>query len=128
MENLIIKNAAGTDKTFTALVPAAGDGSIAKWALQEGLTSAAWPHIMAVSTANGALSRKGTVRMTVPYAYIDPVTSLPVVTDSFFGKIETVLPANLPEALRPDAAAFFGNMAALAVMKAFWRDAYPFTA
>lgn len=49
--DLVINNGAGTPvaKTFTLMAPAAGDNSLASWALKEGTISSVFPKITALA-------------------------------------------------------------------------------
>lgn len=124
--NLVLKNAANVDKTFTLMSPAAGDGSYANWRLKEGATSLAFPRV-AVATRVGASARKANIKLQIPATYLDARTGLPVVASTFDFNADITVPDGFPESSKDDAVAFVTNLIANAVIKAIVRDAVPAT-
>lgn len=125
--NLVVKNAASVDKTFTLLTPAPGYGSPAEWALREGATAVTYPtfHLSAQKTANRA--RKVSLKVRTPATYISVATGLPVVASNMEFNGTIVVPDDFPDAQKDDAVAFIANLIATAMVKACIRDGLPAT-
>lgn len=121
-QNLVIKNAAAADKTFTLLSPAAGDGASAKWALKEGTIFKVFPKIE-LSSRRGNDARKSKITLTLPSSYTVAATGLTAVGSQAQINIDVTVPDDFPEALKDDFAAFAVNMVAHADVKACIRDA-----
>ena len=124
--NLVIKNAANVDKTFTLLAPAAGDSSWANWRLKEGETSLAFARF-AISTRAGNNARKANIKLQIPSTYADTRTGLPVVASTFDMNVDITVPDGFPESMKDDAVAFAANFMANTLVKAVVRDAIPAT-
>jgi hypothetical protein len=127
--DLVINNGAGTPvaKTFTLLAPAAGDNSVANWALKEGSISSVFPRISCLAKATGNESRKSQIKIKVPSSYTDTVTGLTKVGSAFEADIYASVPNDFPEALKNDAVAFVVNGIATSLFKAVIRDGLPTT-
>lgn len=127
--DLILKNGAATplDKTFTLLTPAAGDQSVAEWALKEGLISSVFPRITASARKTSSGSRKSTWKLRVPASFVDASTSLTKVGSSMELNIEMSVPADYPENLKNDVVAYAKNLVAHALYQASVRDGLPCT-
>lgn len=125
--NLTVKNAAGTDKTFTLIAPASGDGGQAQWALKEGTISSVFPAVTAEAHRTGNSSRKLTVRVKLPASYTETVTGLTRVQNNALAVLAVSVPDDFPEALRDDFVAYTTNAFATALLKSMIRDAYPAT-
>lgn len=124
--NLVLKNAANVDKTFTLLSPAAGDGGVAEWALKEGTISSVFPRVTASAHATPR-GRNCAVKIRIPSSYTDSVTGLTNVGSAFEFNGKCAVPADFPEALKDDCVAYVANAVANAVIKAVMRDAIPAT-
>lgn len=124
--DLIIKNNAGTDKTFSLITPAAGDGGIAEWALKEGTISGVFPRITA-SARQGSKSRIMKVKLYVPSSFNDSVTGLTNVGSRAEFNGTWTLPDDFPEASKPDFVAYVKNSIATALFTAMAKDAIPAT-
>jgi hypothetical protein len=124
-EDLVIKNAAGTDQTFTLLAPAAGYNSVAEWALKGGTISSVFPRITALARSTGNSSKKSQIKLKIPSSYTDSVTGLTKVGSGFEADISVSVPDDFPEALKDDAVAYTANMVANAIIKAVYRDGSP---
>lgn len=127
--DLVIKNGAGTpvDKTFTLMAPAAGDNSVATWALKEGTISSVFPKITALARKTTNQSRTLQVKLRLPSSYTDTVTGLTKVASAFEFNGSISVPDDFPENLKPDAVAFTANLLNHALIKAMMRDAVPAT-
>jgi len=127
--DLILKNGAATpvDKTFTLLTPAAGDQSVAEWALKEGLISSVFPRITASARKTTSGSRKSTWKLRVPASFVDASTSLTKVGSSMELNIEMSVPVDYPENLKNDVVAYAKNLVAHALYQASSRDGLPCT-
>jgi hypothetical protein len=125
--NLVLKNAAAADKTFELLQPAAGDNSVAKWALKEGTISSVFPFVTASARQTGNASRLMQGKLRIPSSYTDTVTGLTKVGSGFEFNFTATVPEDYPEALKNDAIAFAKNLIANAVMQACIRDGLPAT-
>lgn len=127
--DLVINNGAGTPvaKTFTLLTPAAGDNSVASWALKEGAISSIFPKITALARVTGNQARRVQVKLKVPSSYTDTVTGLTKVGSAFEFDGYATVPDDFPEALKNDAVAFTKNLIATALIQAMIRDALPAT-
>lgn len=127
--DLVINNGAGTPvaKTFTLYTPAAGDGSIAKWALKEGVIASVFPAITASARQTGNSSRLLQLKLRIPSSYTDTVTGLTKVGSAFEANISCTVPEDYPEALKNDAVAFTANLVANTLVKSMIRDALPAT-
>lgn len=124
--NLIIKNAAGVDKTFTLLTPAAGDGGVAQWALKEGTISSVFPTITASATSSNR-GRNLHIKMRFPSSYTDAVTGLTNVNSHAEINTKCAIPSDYPEALKDDYVAYATNAFKTALITAMMRDALPGT-
>lgn len=125
--DLVLNNAAAVAKTFALQVPAAGDGSIAKWALKEGTIASVFPIVTASARQTGNSSRLMQGKLRIPSSYTDTVTGLTKVGSGFEFNFTATVPEDYPEALKNDAIAFAKNLIANAVMQACIRDALPAT-
>lgn len=127
--DLVIKNGAATpvDKTFTLISPAAGDGSVAEWALKEGSISSVFPRLTASSSKNGNSSRSVAIKFRLPSSYTDTVTGLTMVNSSAEANVKVVVPNDFPESLKGDFVAFLTNSLSHALIKAVIKDASPAT-
>jgi len=125
--NLVLKNAAAVDKTFTLYAPSAGDNSIAKWALKEGLIASVFPFITTSARQTGNSSRLAQGKLRIPSSYTDTVTGLTKVGTAFEFNFTATVPEDYPEALKDDAIAFAKNLVANAIIQAMIRDALPAT-
>ena len=127
--DLVINNGAGTPvaKTFTLMAPAAGDNSLASWALKEGTISSVFPKITALARQTGNQARRVQIKLKVPSSYTDTVTGLTKVGSAFEADIYATVPDDFPEALKNDAVAFTKNLVAHAIAQAMLRDALPAT-
>lgn len=126
--NLVVKNAAGVDKTFTVITPAAGDGSIAEWQdLTAGLTPSVRPAITYSTRRNGNAARKGDFKVVVPVGFTNPDTGLVERVVRWEADVRLTVPDNCPDTVCADGAAFVGNALALTVIKALTQRAYPAT-
>lgn len=124
--NLVVKNAAAVDKTFTLITPAAGDGGVAEWALKEGTISSVFPRVTASAHATPR-GRNCAVKIRVPSSFTDSVTGLTNVGSAFEVNVKVAVPADFPEALKDDCVAFATNALSTALLKAMIRDAVPAT-
>ncbi len=127
--DLVINNGAGTPvaKTFTLYTPAAGDNSLAKWALKEGVIASVFPTITATARQTGNSSRLLQGKLRIPSSYTDTVTGLTKVGSAFEFNFTATVPEDYPESLKNDAVAFSKNLIATALMQAMIRDALPAT-
>lgn len=127
--DLVINNGAGTPvaKTFTLLAPAAGDNSVAEWALKEGTIGSVFPRLSCLAKRTGNNSRKAQIKLKVPSSYTDTVTGLTKVGSAFEADIFVSVPDDFPEALKNDAVAYTVNSVNHALFKAVIRDGLPTT-
>lgn len=124
--NLVIKNGAGTDKTFVVVTPAAGDGGVAEWALPEGPISAAFPRFTASATKRPD-SRNLKTKLRLASTYNDAVTGLTNVSSAAEFNASVTVPANFPEDKKDDFVAYATNVFQTVLLRAMVRDAYPAT-
>lgn len=122
--DLVVKNGAATpvDKTFTLLSPAAGNGSVAMWALKEGTIASVFPRFTASATRNGQ-SGKLRMKLVIPSSYTDTVTGLTVVKSAFMIETTVAVADDFPEANKNDAVAYHGNIINHPLIKGMMRDA-----
>lgn len=127
--NLTVNNGATTpiSKTFTLITPAAGDGSIARWALKEGLMSTVFPRFTAMARSTKNASRVLQLKFHLPSTYDDAVTGLPNVGPGFEMNCTVSVPDELPESLKSDCVAFAINLISTNLVKEMMRDATPAT-
>lgn len=128
--NLVVKNAAGVDKTFALNTPAPGYGQPAEWALKEGANASVFPTWTASAdrtTKAGAATRHVRVKFRSPAYYTDPTTGLPVKTVAFEFNGTIAVPEAFPETAKDDSVAFATNLFASALNKAMIRDGLPAT-
>lgn len=125
--NLVLKNAANADKTFTLLAPAAGYMSVAEWALREGTTSTVYPRLTLQAVRTSNKSRKVALRVLVPAAYTSVSTGLPVVSSTlaFHGSI--TVPDDFPEAQKDDFVAYVAAFLNAPLVRSCYRDGLPAT-
>lgn len=121
--DLVIKNAAAVDKTFTLYSPAAGDSSLATWKLKEGTIGTVFPALTMLARSSGGTDRNVSIKLRVPSSYEDSVTGLTNVGSAFEMNVTVSVPGNYPEAKKDDAVAFASNLMGLAFTKAVIRDA-----
>lgn len=128
-QDLVVKNGASTpvDKTFTLISPAAGDNSLAQWALKEGSISAVFPTFTAMARKTGNQSRQLRIKLRLPSSYTDSVTGLTQVGTGAEMNVTYAIPDTFPEALKGDFVAFSANLLNHAMVKAMIRDAYSAT-
>lgn len=122
--DLVVNNGAGTpvSKTFTLIAPAAGDNSVAAWALKEGAISTVFPTLTA-SAGKTPRGRNLKVKFRLPSSYTDTVTGLTVVNSACEMNVTYSVPSDFPEALKPDFVAFANNLLNTALLKSMIRDA-----
>lgn len=123
---LVIKNAAGVDKNFTLLTPAAGYGSVAEWVLKEGTISSVFPRlsIMAVTTKTGQNCH---VKFRMPSSFTDSVTGLTNVASQNEVNAKFSVADDFPESLKDDWIAYATNAFKTALVVACGRDGLPAT-
>ena len=124
--DLIVKNGAAVDKTFTLISPAAGDGGVAHWALKEGVVSAVFPAFTS-SSSSRSKGRNLKLKFTHPSSYTDAVTGLTMVNNRAEINISVSIPSDFPEAKKDDFVAFCTNLITNAFVKSLIRDALPAT-
>lgn len=124
--NLVIKNSAGVDKTFTLITPAAGYGAVADWALKEGSISTVFPRLTASATKKPN-SQNLKVKFYLPSSFTDTVTGLTNVGSRAEVNVDVAIPNDFPEALKDDFVAFSTNAFKTSLLQAMWRDATPAT-
>lgn len=123
--NIILKNDAGTDKTFTLYTPAAGDGGWAQWRLKEGAVTTAFPSIAALARATPNVARKVQVKLQIPSSYVDTSSGLTITGPKFDFEARVTVPDNFPENMKDDAVAYVKNLVAHAIIQAMLRDGLP---
>lgn len=121
--DLIVKNAAAINKTFSLISPAAGDGSIALWALKEGTISSVFPTVTAMAARTSNNSRNLKVKIRVPSSYSDAVTGLTSVNAAAEFNGTFSVPAVFPEALKPEFVAYCTGILNHALFQLMMRDA-----
>lgn len=126
-QNLIIKDASGTDRTFELITPASGDGAVAQWAYKAGPISSVFPLLTAAARPTGNKSRQLRVRLRLPSSYTDSVTGRTVVASGAEFNGTFAVPDDFPEALKPDFVAFTTNALKTALLQAMIKDATPAT-
>lgn len=125
--NLVVKNAANVDKTFTLLSPAAGYGMPAEWALKEGATSVVYPTFTLAAHKTQNRSRKTALKARIPATYTSVATGLPVVSSVFEFNGTVTVPDDFPDSQKDDAVAYVANLIATVAVKASIRDGLPQT-
>lgn len=130
--DLVIKDAAGVDKTFNLNTPASGYGSTAEWVLKVGAISSVFPRLTALARASQRAPKTGTarhlsVRFRMPSAYVDAVTGQTLVGPGWEMNLSAVVPSDFPEASKADAVAFATNALKTALLTAMLKDALPAT-
>lgn len=121
--NLVVKDAANVDKTFTLLAPAAGNGGIAEWALKEGTVSVVFPRFTAMATPNSNKARVAKLKLRLPSSYVDSITSLTNVGPAIEFNVSVTVPDGYPETKKDDCVAYFSNLMNNALVKSVLRDA-----
>lgn len=130
--NLIVKDGADVDKTFTLLSPAPGYGAPAEWALKEGVISSVFPRFTASARSSQRPNSLGaaksvTVKIRVPSSYTDSVTGRTLTGSAFEFNGTATVPNDFPENLKADAVAFTSNLLSSALVKEMIRDGLPAT-
>lgn len=125
--NLIVKNAANVDKTFTLLTPSAGYGSVAEWALREGPTTTVYPTFSLTANKTSNRSRKVPVKVRVPAYYTSVSTGLPVVSTAMEFNGSVSVPDDFPDDQKDNAIAYMTNLLSTALVKSCLRDGLPAT-
>lgn len=121
--DLTIKNAANVDKTFTLISPAAGDGSVAEWALKEGTIPSIFPRLTHEAHRTNNASRKATSKFVIPSSYTEVATGLTKVNNRAEVNVSVSIPDDFPVALRPDLAVMTKNIIATTLWQAMMQDA-----
>lgn len=126
--DLVIKNAANVDKTFTLITPAAGDGGVAQWALKEGAISGVFPQLTASAHRNvGQKSRNLKTKFVHPSGWVDASTGLTSVGSRAEFNSSVTIPDDFPEDKKADFVAFATLSFRTALLQAMIRDAVPAT-
>lgn len=121
--NFIVKNAANADKTFELLQPAAGNGSIAEWAIKDGPVSTAFPRFTASSNRT-PVSQILTEKIRYPVTFTDVSTGLTQqLCKPAELHVKCVMPHDFPEGKKDDFLAIATNAIASAFNKSQLRDA-----
>lgn len=123
-QNLVIKNGANVDKTFTLYAPAPGDTGNATWKLKEGADSRFFP-LITVGTKVTSGARKLTLRLRVPRSPLAGDNGGPAA--SAFAALDVTVPDQFPEDMKNDWVAFLVNTLQNVDIKAALRDAVPLT-
>lgn len=123
---LVLNNGAGTPvaKNFVLISPAAGFGGVAEWQLKEGTVSSVFPTVTAVARPSGqnAKDKRVQVKLRVPSSYVDTSSGLTKPGPAFEFDGYATIPADFPEAQKPDAVAFSKNLIAHAMVQAMFTD------
>lgn len=123
--NLVVKNAANVDKTFTLLSPAAGYNSPAEWALKEGALGIQFPTFTLTAKKTTNASRQSVVKFRYPVYTTDSVTQLPIRQAAFEFNGTASIPDVFPENMKDDAVAYVANLIAHAIVRGSMRDGLP---
>lgn len=121
--NLVINDETATPQTFELITPAAGDGSIAEWALKEGTISSVFPRLTASAAKTANRGRNLKVKFKMPSSYTDSVTGLTNVNSAAEFNGTVAMPDTFPEALKDRFVAFVTGAFQQALIKAMMRDA-----
>lgn len=130
--DLVIKNAAGTDKTFTLTTPASGYGSLAVWNLKEGAISSVFPTLTALARPSNRSKQSGparqlSIRFRMPSSYVDSTTGLTLVGSAWEWNVQAAVPDDFPEASKADAVAYATNALKTALLTLMLKDGTPAT-
>ncbi len=130
--DLTVQNGAPTpaDKTFSLLTPASGYGSIAEWALKEGVISSVFPRLTAAarpSNNSKAPAKVLQIKLRVPSSYQDAVTGLTNVNSAFEMNATVSVPDDFPEDKKADAVAYATNLLATDLLREMMKDGAPAT-
>lgn len=130
--NLVIKNGSAVDKTFELISPAAGNDSVAEWALKEGVISSVFPRLTAMARNTKKMpgrtqSKQVQIKLRIPSSYTDAVTGLTNVGSAYEFNGTVSIPADFPESRKSDAVAFVTNAMNTALVKAMFTDGSPAT-
>lgn len=113
-------------KTFSLISPAAGDGSIASWAIREGAISSVFPALTVMARATGNNSRQLRVKLKLPSSFTDSVTGRTIVSSGAEMNVTFSIPGDFPESLKNDFVAFSLNTLLHVSFKPAIRDALGF--
>lgn len=123
--NLVLKNNALVDKTFTLLTPASGDDGLAEWALKEGGSPVAYARATALARKTANDSRQARGKFKMPHSYTDTATSLVKAGPAAEFNFTSSIPDSFPESMRPDYVAYVVAFVANTIIKEMIRDGYP---
>jgi len=127
-ENMVLKDASDTDRTFTLLAPSAGLASNAEWAYAVGAIVGVYPRITSQARVNASgKSRVSQHKIRVPYPIVNSTTSTTTAGSAFEVNISVTVPDDFPAANRPDAVAWTKNYLANAITMAVMQDGVPAT-
>lgn len=135
--DLVIKNAAGTDKTFSLITPAAGYGSLATWYLKEGAISSVFPQLTALARPSqkkvvgkaqqSSSAQHLSIRFRMPSSFVDTGSGLTFAGATWEMNVNVVVPNAYPESLKADAAAYATNALRTALLLSMMKDGTPAT-
>lgn len=118
-QNIVVKNGATTpvDKTFTALVPSAGDGARALWRLQEGPVVGVQPSFQSFAGPNKARNaRHLDLIIQVPSYAVAPDGTIRT-NGTFHVAMTATIPNSYLEADKANTIAYVQNLIASPAVK-----------
>lgn len=122
-QNIVLKNAAGVDKTFTLAVPASGS-SPAVWFLQEGANKSVWPKLECSSARAGSGdARKVKWTLSVPDAVVD-ATGVTRAAAKQTSALDHTTPTLVSASVTDDAVAYLDSLAGVGIYQDSIRTGY----
>lgn len=113
--NIVVKDNANVDVEFTNVQPSSGNLPATYLARAKGASTASQP-VIAISAKGQKGSREIRETVRTPYAIVG-VDGVTRVQDSVFTEIRTVLPDNVPDAVRAEHCAYVRNSLAVLQVK-----------
>lgn len=123
MANIVVKNAANQDVTYTALTPSAGDQTLATWRALGSAVPLMAPALSVKTTYNQARNaRRVTINGVFPV--VSSVGGVDTVTAKRPFTLETTVPLNISVAAATDQATIMANLFKNALLQEILSDGY----
>lgn len=118
MSNITVKAANGTsDVVFTALNPAGGDGSVARWSVNTANPVAALRPVFTASSRPNAKRDSRVVQLVGKYPDVRTLSGVDTVVGNVFFSGQVTIPEVVTDTVIAEAIAQFTNMLASSLIR-----------